>query len=131
MRPIRVVSLKHRHMKHIMHFGQLWREWQTISHRANSFQILIWPYEPRTQLAFLPNRRIFLHGDAFTKTLSPTLYSISLLFRSAYDFCQSLVAFNLCQITCTFSSVSYYVWTNHLMLIQHYLTYQSSTSPTI
>ena len=45
---------------------------------------------------FFPNLSTFLNGDTFRNTLSRTSYSISFLFKSAYDFCRSLAAFNLC-----------------------------------
>ncbi|KAL5781553.1 hypothetical protein ACOSP7_006582 [Xanthoceras sorbifolium] len=56
-------------------------------------------------LPFLPNRSTFFHGDTFRNTFSPTSYSISFLFKSAYDFCQSEATFNLSLIIFTFSSV--------------------------
>ena len=59
-------------------------------------------YEPMNlglSFPFFPNLSIFLHGDTFKNTLSPTSYSLCFLFKSAYDFCRSLTTFNLCRIT--------------------------------
>lgn len=52
------------------------------------------------ELTFLCDQNAIqiFHNDTLKNTLSLTEYSISFRFKFAYDFCRSIVTFNLSQI---------------------------------